>query len=171
VRDSTPVVVEQRLRVRKKPSSPAAQGHPVAHTRKDRELRHQGVLDKARSGLHTAAIMPRATDEHFRTLYSELMLEFMAELMTVTQGATTDTALQRALQDYVEELRPWLNAQDAPSTPRPAFSLFTSCEMTEGGEMINVVLSPEGEAVFRAWVRRQAVVSATARSQEAGWEQ
>jgi hypothetical protein len=112
-----------------------------------------------------------ARDEQFRALYSDLVLEFMAELMTVTQGATTDTAFQRALQGYVEELRPWLNEQDTPSTPRPAFSLFTSCEVTEDGETINVVLSPEGEAVFRAWVRRQAVVSATAREQDAGWEQ
>jgi hypothetical protein len=115
--------------------------------------------------------MPMATGEHFRALYSDLVLEFMAELMTVTHGATTDTAFQRALQGYVEELRPWLNEQDAPRTPRPVFSLFTSCEVTEDGETVNVVLSPEGEAVFRAWVRRQAVVSATARAQDPGWEQ
>jgi hypothetical protein len=115
--------------------------------------------------------MTMATDEQFRTLSSELMLEFMAELMTVTHGATTDAAFQRALQGYVEELRPWLHEQDAPKTPRPAFSLFTSCEMTEDGEMVNVVLSPEGEAVFRAWVRRQAVVSATARHQDTDWKQ
>jgi hypothetical protein len=115
--------------------------------------------------------MPMATDEQFRALYSDLVLEFMAELMTVTHGATTDTAFQRALQGYVEELRLWLNEQDAPSTPRPVFSLFTSCEVTEQGETINVVLSPEGEAVFRAWVRRQAVVSATACGQGTGWEQ
>jgi hypothetical protein len=96
----------------------------------------------------------------------------MAELMTVTQGATTDTAFQRALQGYVEELRSCqLNEQDAPSTPRPAFSLFTSCEVTKNGETANVVLSPEGEAVFRAWVCRQAVASATTRGQDAGWEQ
>ena len=128
-------------------------------------------LDNARSGLHTDAIMAMATDEQFHALYSELVLEFMAELMTVTQGATTDPAFQRALQGYVEALRPWLHEQDAPRTPRPAFSLFTSCEVTENGETVNVVLSPEGEAIFRAWVRRQAVVSATARAQDAGWEQ
>ncbi|NOT53663.1 MAG: hypothetical protein HOP18_03570 [Deltaproteobacteria bacterium] len=129
------------------------------------------MLDKARGDLHTISIMPMATDAQFRTLYSELLVEFMAELMTVTHGATTDTAFQRALQGYVEELRPWLHEQDAPRAPRPAFSLFTACEMTEDGEMVNVVLSPEGEAVFRAWVRRQAVVLATARGQEASWEQ
>jgi hypothetical protein len=115
--------------------------------------------------------MAMATDEQSRALYSELVLEFMAELMAVTQGATTDTAFQRALQGYVEELRPWLTEQDAPRAPRPAFSLFTACEVTENGETVNVVLSPEGEAVFRAWVRRQAVISATARAQDAGWEQ
>jgi hypothetical protein len=120
---------------------------------------------------HTDDIMSMTKDEQFRALYSDLVLEFMAELMTVTQGATTDTAFQRALQGYVEELRPWLNEQDAPRAPRPVFSLFTSCEVTEKGETVNVVLSPEGEAVFRAWVRRQAVVSATARSQDSGWEQ
>ena len=115
--------------------------------------------------------MAMATDAQFRALYSELMVEFMAELMTVTQGATTNTAFQRALQGYVEELQPWLNEHDVPRTPRPAFSLFTSCEVTENGETVNVVLSPEGEAVFRAWVRRQAVISATERSQDSGWEQ
>lgn len=138
---------------------------------RNRVQRHQGVLDNEHRGLHTDAIMPMVTDEQFRALYSDLVLEFMAELMTVTQGATTDTAFQRALQGYVEELRPWLTEQDAPSTPRPAFSLFTSCEVTEHGETVNVMLSPEGEAVFRAWVRRQAVASATARGQDSGWEQ
>ena len=133
--------------------------------------RRQRVLDTELGGLHTDAIMAMATDEHFRALYSELVVEFMAEMMTVTQGAATDTAFQRALQGYVEELRPWLNEQDAPSTPRPVLSLFTSCAITENGETVNVVLSPEGEAVFRAWVRRQAVVSATERSQDSGWEQ
>ena len=68
------------------------------------------------------------TDEQFRALYRELVLEFMAELMTVTQGATTDTAFQRALQGYVEELRPWLTEQDAPSTPRPDTGTGTLCE-------------------------------------------
>lgn len=137
----------------------------------DSVQRRQEVLDNERRGLHTHDIMSMATDEQFRALYSDLVLEFMAELMTVTQGATTDIAFQRALQCYVEELRPWLNEQNAPSTPRPVFSLFTSCEVTEDGETVNVVLSPEGEAVFRAWVRRQAVVSATARAQDPGWEQ
>lgn len=65
---------------------------------RDRVQRPQGVLYNARSGLHTTTIMPTATDEQFRTVYSELLLEFLAELMMVTQGATTDTALQRALQ-------------------------------------------------------------------------
>lgn len=63
----------------------------------------QDVLDTARRGLHTDAIMAMATDEQFRTLSRELRLEFLAEVLTVTHGVITDSALQHARQGAVEE--------------------------------------------------------------------
>jgi len=144
---------------------------PGAVATRGRLVQRADVLDSEARGSHTVLIMPIATEDQFRALYGELVLEFVAELMNATQGATTDRAFQRAVQAYVDELRPWLSEQDAPVAPRPVFSLFTSCEFSEKAEDVSVVLSPEGEALFRAWVRRQAVVCATARGQDPGWEQ
>ena len=61
------------------------------------------MLANARHGLPTPPIMPMAPDEQLRTLSRELRLEFLAELLTVTHGVITDSALQHARQGAVEE--------------------------------------------------------------------
>jgi hypothetical protein len=43
--------------------------------------------------------------------------------------------------------------------PRAVFSLFDDCIINEETDLITVQLSPEGEAFFRAWVHRQAVLT------------
>jgi hypothetical protein len=37
------------------------------------------------------------------------------------------------------------------------FSLLERCEFDESGEQISVILSPEAEALFRAWLRRNQI--------------
>ena len=102
--------------------------------------------------------MDTTTEETLAAAYQELVLEFVVELMQVTQGARSQTAFQQALQGYVDELRPWLQDRDLPEMPRDTFSLFVPCEDRESEDDLSVHFTPEGEALFRAWVRRQTVV-------------
>jgi hypothetical protein len=90
-------------------------------------------------------------------VYHELALEFVAKLMQVTHGAETAEAFQYALQTYVDELRPWLRERDMPETiVRSTFSLFEANEESMQTDDLRLQFSPEGDALFRAWVRCQA---------------
>ncbi len=104
-------------------------------------------------------------EDDFAAVYHELALAFVAELMQVTHGADTAAAFQHALQAYVDELRPWLRERDVPETVRAAVSLFEACEGTVQTDDLRIRFSPEGDALFRAWVRRQAAVMGLAREQ------
>jgi hypothetical protein len=109
------------------------------------------------------------TDRQGQALYSDLVLQFLADLMNATQEARTPEAFQRALQEYCDALRPWLVQTDAPAAPRPVFPLFDACTINEEEDEAAVLLSLEGEAFFRAWVRRQAVLSDAACRMDPGW--
>ena len=102
--------------------------------------------------------METITEETFAALYHDLALEFVVELMQVTQGASSPTTFQQALQGYVDELRPWLQHREVPHTARGTFSLLVPCEDGESDDDLSVHFTPGGEALFRAWIRRQAVV-------------
>ncbi len=93
-----------------------------------------------------------------QALYRELVLQFLAELMTATAEAPTPAAFHAAVQAYCEELRPWLAPADAPAEARSVFPLFAECTLDEERDLVTVRLSPEGEAFFRAWVRRRAIL-------------
>ena len=98
-------------------------------------------------------------EDDIAAVYHELALEFVAELMQVTDGADTAEAFQYALQTYVDELRPWLRERDMPETiVRSTFSLFEANEESMPTDDLRIQFSPEGDALFRAWVRRQAAV-------------
>jgi hypothetical protein len=101
-------------------------------------------------------------------LYRDLLLQFLAELMAVTDSDTTDESFQRAFQTYFNDLRPWLTPADASNTFRAVFPLFSECTINEEIDMTTVRLSPEGEAFFRAWVRRQAVLTEAGRNTDSG---
>src|SRR5262245_31403515 len=104
--------------------------------------------------------MTRAKDP-FSVVYRDLVLQFLAELLSATYAAATPETFQSTFQAYFDELRPWLLPADVPSTPRPVFPLFDEFTMDETSDVTSVRLSPEGEAFFRAWVRRQAVLAET----------
>jgi hypothetical protein len=57
---------------------------------------------------HTESTMPRNTPDLPTELYQDLVTQFIAELMVVTQDEPTPEAFQRATQAYCDALRPWL---------------------------------------------------------------
>lgn len=98
-------------------------------------------------------------------LYHRLLPEFLAALFAATHTADTPDAFQHAVQRFCDELCPWLMPEDGPPEPRAIFSLLAEYTLEETTDLVTVQLSPEGEAFFRAWVRRQAVHTETGR----GW--
>jgi hypothetical protein len=96
-----------------------------------------------------------ASEAHRR----DSIVQFLAELLQVTGGPEDQEAFQRSLQTYVNGLRPWMEPGDGPQNPRVKFTLFERCTFDASGEQISVVLSPEAEALFRAWLRRNKIWS------------
>ena len=108
------------------------------------------------------------TKDPFSAVYRDLVLHFLSELLSATCAAATPETFQRTFQAYFDELRPWLLPTDAPSTPRAAFPLFDEFTIDEATDVTSVRLSPEGEAFFRAWVRRQIVLAETGLTTDPG---
>ena len=80
--------------------------------------------------------------------------------MRATAEVSNPDAFQQALQTYCHDLKPWLDSSDGPLPPRAVFSLLEHCEFDESEEHISAILSPEAEALFRAWLRRSKVLNA-----------
>jgi hypothetical protein len=93
---------------------------------------------------------PSLSSEH----PSDLVVQFLADLMRATLDHHDHAAFQRALQSYCDNLHPWLEPSDSPPNPRAIFSLLEGCAFDESGEHLTVVLAPEAQALFRAWLRR-----------------
>src|ERR1051325_2665300 len=89
----------------------------------------------------------------------ELVVQFLAELLQRTGTTAQQERFQSSLQAYCDSLRPWLEPSDGPLQPRSAFSLVEEYTMDATGDNVTVVFSPEGEAFFRAWVRRNKIWS------------
>jgi len=100
--------------------------------------------------------MSTTTEAHFRFLYQGYVLQFLADLMTATIDAATAATFQHAVQSYCDDLRPWITPTEV--TTHTVFSLFADCTSNEATDVMTVNLSPEGEAFFLAWMRRQAVM-------------
>ncbi|HET8669286.1 MAG TPA: hypothetical protein VFM05_01300 [Candidatus Saccharimonadales bacterium] len=87
------------------------------------------------------------------------IVRFLADLMEATGNPQNLDDFQAALQTYCDSLQPWQKPGDGPPNPRSAFSLLESCTFDETGEYLTVELSPEAEALFRAWLRRHKIWS------------
>jgi hypothetical protein len=98
-----------------------------------------------------------------------LVVQFLADLMRATLDHQDQAAFQRALQSYCDNLHPWLEPLDGPPNPRALFSLLERCAFDEAGEHITIVLSPEAEALFRAWLRRNQSASVAGLSTAHAW--
>jgi hypothetical protein len=90
-----------------------------------------------------------------------LVMHFVGDLLQRTMDAPTAAAHQQALQGFLEDLSPWVLPHELPTLLGPAFTLFDACEFTPTAdgtdEDVAVALSPQGEVVFRAWLRRRGV--------------
>ena len=92
-------------------------------------------------------------------LRNQFVMQFLAEIMRATGTPRDQEIFQRALQTFVNGLRPWLAPHDGPTNPRALFTLIERCAFDETNDNITVVLSPEAEALFRAWLRRNKIAS------------
>lgn len=90
-----------------------------------------------------------------------LLRHFFGDLLHRTMEAPTAAAHQQALQGFLEELSPWVLPHELPTLLGPAFPLFDACELTPTAdgtdEDVAVALSPQGEVLLRAWLRRRGV--------------
>jgi len=89
--------------------------------------------------------------------HCDLVVQFLAEVMRATINAKSQDIFQQTLQTYCDSLRPWLEPHDGPPNPRGIFSLLEDCSFDVTGEQVSVVLSPEAEALFKAWLRRNEI--------------
>ena len=99
----------------------------------------------------------------------ELIVRFLAELMQITGNPEKQNDFQAALQAYCDSLHPWLEPGDGPPNPQAVFTLLENCTFDETGENISVVLSPEAEALFRAWLRRNKIWSGAGLNTAHAW--
>jgi hypothetical protein len=90
---------------------------------------------------------------------NDLIVQFLADIMRATGTPDDQDVFQQSLQAYVDGLRPWLEPQDGPATPRALFTLIEKCTFGDDDDTISVVLSSEAEALFRAWRRRNKIAS------------
>src|SRR5262245_1243442 len=114
---------------------------------------------------HPSILLPIAEE-----LRRELIVRFLAEILQITGSQDTQEDFQVALQMYWDSLKPWLQPGDGPPNPRAVFSLLEECSFDETGENITVVLSPEAEALFRAWLRRNKIWSDTGLNTAHAWQ-
>lgn len=86
---------------------------------------------------------------------SSLACRFVAELMSRTMDVTDDAAYKRAVQAFIDELRPWMPPVAAPG--RCYAPLFSRLEIDEDADQVVADFTPEGLACFRAWLSRQGL--------------
>ena len=92
-------------------------------------------------------------------LHRVYVVHFLAELLQMTDAPQDQETFQRSLQTFVDGLQPWLDPSDGPPNPGVVFSLLEDFTFDATGEEVAVVLSPEAEALFKAWLRRNKIWS------------
>ena len=102
--------------------------------------------------------MPKTNHVHtsytaIKEEHRNLVVGFLADLLQSTGTPDRQEHFQATRQTYCDTLRPWLDPS-RPLEPRVIFSLLEEYRVDVTGDTIAVVLSPEGEAFFRAWLRR-----------------
>jgi hypothetical protein len=89
-----------------------------------------------------------------------LVVQFVAALLQRTLGCPTVEAHQHALQNFLDDLTPWISPAELWTLVRQPFALFDHLAFTPRGdddENVWVALSPGGEIVFRAWLRQRGL--------------
>jgi hypothetical protein len=93
--------------------------------------------------------------------HDALVCQFIAAVLQRTLDCPTPEAHQQALQAFLDDLMPWLSPGDVPRLLGPPFTLLAHVAFTPttygDDEDVAVVLSPQGAAVFRAWLRQRGL--------------
>ena len=86
---------------------------------------------------------------------STLVCRFVAEVLERTIDMVDDTAHQRAVQAFIDELEPWM--PPAHGHVRSHAPLFYSLDLDEKTGEVSVDCTPEGLLCFRGWLNRQGL--------------
>ncbi len=86
---------------------------------------------------------------------SALVCRFVAEILDRTLTITDDAAHQKAVQAFVDELRPWMPSASVPI--RSHAPLFAKMDLEQKTGQVDVELTPEGLMCFRGWLQRQGL--------------
>jgi hypothetical protein len=90
--------------------------------------------------------------------FHDLALECVGALCTCTRDAPTEAAHWEALQAFCNALFPWVDPSDVPHPPPAVFPLWQAYHIDQHG-VTWIILTQEGLALFRAWLRsRQETV-------------
>jgi hypothetical protein len=76
-----------------------------------------------------------------------LKIKFLAKLMSLHRNGF--------LEDYLNELIPWLDPSDLPSPSRRAFTILDDLRLEDEKTTGSFLFSQEGNALFRAWIKWQ----------------
>ena len=90
-----------------------------------------------------------------QTWSAPLVCRLVADVLGRTMGMSDDAASQRALQDVVEEQRPWM--PPAAGLVRSHAPIFSRLELDSHTGHVLAEFTPEGLACFRGWLRRQGL--------------
>jgi hypothetical protein len=90
-----------------------------------------------------------------------LVVQFVGVLLQRTLACPTPEARRQMLYDVLADLRPWISPPDLALLRAQPFTLFDHVAWTAAGdgtdEAITVTLSPQGAAVWRAWLRQRGL--------------
>jgi hypothetical protein len=86
---------------------------------------------------------------------SPLVCRFVADVLERTMDIADDAARQRAVQAFVDDLRPWM--PPVIGGARSHAPLFSRMEIEDETGKVSVAFTPEGLTCFRGWLRRQGL--------------
>jgi len=90
--------------------------------------------------------------------FNDLAIQFVGELFKCTIDAPTEEAHREALQAFCNSLFPWVDPADVPHPPHAVLTLLKEYHRDHHG-IAWIVLTQEGLALFRAWLRSRGVDS------------
>ena len=84
--------------------------------------------------------------------FNDLAIQFVGELVKCTIDASTEEAHREALHAFCNALFPWGDPSEVPHPPHALCTLVKDYHIDQHG-IAWIILTPEGLALFRAWLR------------------
>jgi len=84
--------------------------------------------------------------------FHDLAIQFVGELFKGTLDAPTEEAHREALQAFCNALLPRVDPSEVPDPPHALCTLVTEYHIDQQG-IAWIILTQEGLALFRAWLR------------------